>query len=82
MLLGLYALVTVWSKHLHRSQALVVRSAKWHLKTSLTFTDAIAAVRRQIWAEAAFRISPDRTDRSKIPRHIYDRLADIACYAV
>ena len=81
VLIGLYALVTVWADDLHQSQALVVRSAKWYRKTSLTFTDAIAAVRRQIWAEAAFRISPGRTDNSKIPRHIYDRLADIACYA-
>ncbi len=81
VLLGLYALVTVWADDLHRSQALVVRSAKWYRKTNLTFTDAIAAVRRQIWAEAAFRISPEPTDSSKIPRHIYDRLADIACYA-
>lgn len=81
VLLGLCALLTVWADDLHRSQALVVRSAKWYRKTSLTFTDAIAAVRRQIWAETAFRISPGRTDSSKIPRHIYDRLADLACYA-
>ncbi len=67
VLLGLYAVITVWADDLHRSQALVVRSARWYRKTSLTFTDAIAAVRRQIWAEAAFTTSPAQTDRSKIP---------------
>ncbi len=81
VLLGLYALVTVWADDLHRSQALVVRSAKWYCKTKLTFTDAIAAVRRQIWADATFTTSPAQTDKSKIPGHVYDRLADIACYA-
>ncbi|MCW6513174.1 IS701 family transposase [Lichenifustis flavocetrariae] len=81
VLLGLYALITVGADDLHQSQALVVRSAKWYRKTSLTFADAIAAVRRQIWAEAAFTTSPAQTDLSKIPGHIYDRLADLACYA-
>ena len=81
VLLGLYALVTVWADDLHRSQALVVRSDRWYRKTSLTFADAIAAVRRQIWAEAAFTTSPARTNMSKIPGHIYDLLADLACYA-
>ena len=81
VLLGLYALVTLWTDDLHRSQALVVRSAKWYRKTSLTFADAIAAVRRQIWADAAFTTSPTQSEMSKIPGHVYDRLADIACYA-
>ena len=81
VLLGLYALVTVWADDLHRSQALVARAARWYRKTNLTFADAIAAVRRQIWAEAAFTTSPTRSDLSKIPEHLYDRLADLACYA-
>lgn len=81
VLLGLYALVTLRADDLHRSQALVVRSAKWYRKTNLTFTDAIAAVRRQIWADAAFITSPEQPEMSETPSHIYDRLADIACYA-
>ena len=58
-----------------------MRSAKWYRKTSLTFADAIAAVRRQMWAEAAFTTSPAWNEASKIPGPIYNRLIDLASYA-
>jgi hypothetical protein len=32
-------------------------------------------------ADAALTTSPARTDRWKLPGHIYDRLAELACYA-
>jgi len=81
VLLGLYALMAVWADDLHRSQALVVRSASWYRKTELTFSDALAAVRRQIWADAALMICPCDGEMSKTPTEIYNRLADLACYA-
>jgi len=81
MLLGLYALVTVWADDLHRSQALVVRSASWYRKTELTFSDALAAIRRQIWADAALVTCPCHGEMAKTPTQIYNRLADLACYA-
>ena len=62
MLLGLYALVTVWADDLHRSQAL-------------------AAIRRQIWADAALVTCPCHGEMAKTPTQIYNRLADLACYA-
>ncbi len=67
VLLGFYSIVTVWADDLHRSQALVVQSARWYRKTSLTFTDAIAAARRQIWAEAAFTTSQNRRPMPREP---------------
>jgi len=81
VLLGLYALMAVWADDLHRSQALVVRSASWYRKTELTFSDALAAVRRQIWADAALTTCPCDGETSKTPTEIYNRLADLACYA-
>ncbi len=75
MLLGLYALVTVWADDLHRSQALVVRSASWYRKTELTFSDALAAIRRQIWADAALTTCPCHGEMAKTPTQIYNRLA-------
>jgi hypothetical protein len=38
-------------------------------------------VRRQLWAEAASSTSPANTDPEKIPRDLFNRLADLACYA-
>ncbi len=81
VLLGLYALVALWADDLHRSQTLVVRSASWYRKTSVTFSDALAAVRRQFWADLAFSMSSSSADDAKRPRQIYDRLADLACHA-
>ena len=81
VLLGLYALVAVWADDLHRSQTLVVRSPSWYRKTELTFSDALAAVRRQIWADAALMTCPCHGEMSKTPTEIYNRLADLACYA-
>ena len=81
VLLGLYALVAVWADDLHRSQTLVVRSASWYRKTQLTFSDALAAVRRQIWADAALTTCPCDGQMAKTPTPIYNRLADLACYA-
>jgi hypothetical protein len=50
------------------------------LLTGALFSDAIAAVRRQLWAEAALSPSQPDTDREKVPRELFDRLADLACY--
>jgi hypothetical protein len=81
VLFGLFALVALWADDLQRTQALVARSASWYRKSSITFGDALAAVRRQLWADAALSISPSSRDSPEIPRHLYDRLADLACYA-
>jgi len=67
VLLGLYALVALWADDLHRSQTLVVRSASWYRKTSVTFSDALAAVRRQFWADLAFSMSSSSADDAKDP---------------
>ena len=81
VLFGLFALVALWADDLQRTQALVARSASWYRKSSITFGDALAAVRRQLWADAALSTSPSSRDSPEIPRHLYDRLADLACYA-
>ena len=81
MLLGLFTLVALWADDLHRSQTLVVRSARWYRKRNVTFSDALAAVRPQVWADVALSISSSGAENSKRPRQIYDRLADLAYYA-
>ena len=60
---------------------LAVRSAGWYQKDRPTFSDALAAVRRQLWTKAAFSISPSSTEGEKVPLAIFNRLADLTCYA-
>lgn len=46
---------------LPQENGIVVCSAKWYRKDHITFTDALAAVRRHIWMEQTFAMSsPDR----------------------
>ncbi len=80
-LLGLYALVALWADEINRTHTIVARSAGWYHKDRITFSDALAAVRRQLWAEAVLSTSPPDRDALKVPRVVFNRLTDLACYA-
>jgi hypothetical protein len=80
-LLGLYSLVALWADELHRKSALLPRASAWYAKRAATFSDALAAVRRALWADAALRTSATDRDPAKVPRAVLDRLTDLACYA-
>ncbi len=54
--------------------------AAWYAKERATFSDALAPVRRALWAEAALRTSR-RRDLAKVPRQLLDRLTALACHA-
>ena len=60
MLLALFSLITLFADEIHNAETIVVRSARWYAKEAVTFSDALAAVRRQLWTT---RLSPcpDRT---------------------
>ena len=81
-LLGLFSLVTLFA---HRRKARIsnaVRRAAWYDKPYPTFSDALALVRRELWAqEATFCGSPRHTDTVKVPRAFVERLTDTVCYA-
>jgi hypothetical protein len=66
---------------MNRHRRLVAQSAGWRRKGRPTFSDALAAVRRQLWAEAALSTSPSETDPEEVPRDLFNRLADLVCYA-
>ncbi len=81
-LLGLYSLVTLWAHELRRSRGLPLPStAAWYAKERATFADALASVRRALWAEAALRTSRRRRDLVEVPRPLLKRLTALACYA-
>src|SRR5512134_2350314 len=80
-LLGLYSVIALAADDLNRQRSLTVRSTGWYHKDKPTFSDAIAAVRRQLWAEAALSMSPPNTESAKVPRALFNRLADLVCYA-
>ncbi len=65
-MLGLYSLVCLWAGNiLARSSHPFL--AAWYHKTLFTFSDAIAAVRTEIWLAGISPRSPPDPERKEIP---------------
>jgi hypothetical protein len=80
-LLGLFSLVTLWANELFNVQLTMPRSASWYAKPLPTFSDALAAVRRELWAGRGLRMSSQTRDISKPSAANIDCLIKAACYA-
>ena len=61
--------------------ALPARRAAWYPKPAPTFSDALAAVRRDLWRRQLFSTSDPPTDTAGIPRRLLERLTDALAYA-
>jgi hypothetical protein len=80
-LLGLFSLVTLFAhQYVSRTPARIPQAA-WYRKAQPTFADALALVRRELWAQAAFRLSATEPDMLKVPRTFVERLTETLCYA-
>ena len=81
-LLGLFSLITIWANSLRRSAgSFSPRAAAWYPKSELTFSDAIAVVRRVLWCPPNFSMSRKTRDIVKIPAALLRRLTETLCYA-
>jgi hypothetical protein len=80
-LLGLFSIVTLWANDLAKSRKLKPKTAAWYPKAVLTFSDAIAAVRREIWRHQISFMSRPSRDRVEIPRHIWQRMENALVHA-
>jgi hypothetical protein len=79
-LLGLYSLVSLWACDLLTTDS-VPYAAAWYRKTSLTFSDAIGAVRLQLWVGDFNQRSPPHREPQYIPRTRVIRMAQALCFA-
>src|SRR3954465_10802379 len=57
-LFGLFSLVAIGSREPQAGRALPLDAARWYPKRTPTFSDALAAVRAELWRAEAFAISP------------------------
>jgi hypothetical protein len=82
-LLGLFSLVTVFAHRRMAQAAGVFRQAAWYRKRHPTFADALAMVRKELWAqeERTYCGSLPATDTIKVPRAYVERLTEAVCYA-
>lgn len=83
VLLGLYSLVTIWAHGLTQTPGIVVRPhpAAWYHKRLPTFSDAIAVVRRALWAPPGFSMSRSHNESVVIPVALLNRFVETLCLA-
>ena len=79
VLLALFSLVTLVAHRGVKKRAPGCHATAWYKKVKPTFADALAGVRKQIWATFATTQSQD--DMVKIPRALFNRLIHTVCYA-
>jgi hypothetical protein len=80
-LLGLFSLVTLYAHPRMEPTGDLVRQAAWYHKRLPTFSDALALVRRELWAQAGFCMSASSPDMVEVPRAFVERLTGALCYA-
>ncbi len=83
MLLGLFSLITLFAHQpmVCRSVGTPVQRVAWYRKPCPTFSDALALVRKELWAHATFRESRWEPDTVKVPRAFVEHLTETLCYA-
>src|SRR5215217_1036081 len=80
-LLGLFSLVTLLAHRQTARSTATARRAAWYDKPYPTFSDALALVRKELWMQETFCVSPPQDDTVKVPRQLVERLTDVVCYA-
>jgi hypothetical protein len=80
ILLGLFSWVTLLAHQSHVDGKLPIRQAAWYVKATPTFSDALALVRRRIWAHWGFCISGFAPNMQKSYATLLKRLFETVCY--
>ena len=74
-------LVALIGDLLHRASTIAIRQASWYFKSDATFSDVMAAVRRECWGLLDIRTSARDASCAEIPRSQLDRLLTSVLYA-
>lgn len=77
---GLFSLVVLMAHVLHPDH-LPTRQAAWYPKAEPTFVDALAAVRRYLWAQLNLPTPLAALGSLNSTSPLIDMLVEIACYA-
>jgi hypothetical protein len=80
-LLGLFSLVTLLGARLSPGARLAVTAAAWYRKPRPTFSDTLAAVRRQFWREWGLPLSRHAGETIKLRPALREGLVYALCHA-
>ena len=79
-LFGVFSLVVLMAKLLYPTE-LPVRACPWYRKEEATFSDVLGVVRSHLWGAMNYTHSSEQTEVCLIPRAIWQRFLQLACYA-
>lgn len=83
-MLALFSVVTLLAHPYMADSSSLVRGAAWYDKRDPTFSDALAVVRKELWAgqrQQSFCASSAEAETIEVPREFMERLTDALCYA-
>src|SRR5260370_207501 len=78
---ALFSLVTLLAHPAFSRTPPPLPQTAWYVKALPTFADALALVRRRLWASLLFPPSASALDPEKIPGTLLDHLCHLLCYA-
>jgi len=78
-LFGLFSLVTLLAHRLAQRGKVLARETAWYAKPRPTFSDALAAVRYELWREPTFQMSKNNKHIAKLPKTILKRFVHALC---
>ena len=78
-LLGLFSLVVLWTNRADVRRFVHPYQALWYQKRTITFSDALAAVRRSLWASELSHRSAEVVDIPKGQPDLVGRLVAVLC---
>jgi hypothetical protein len=80
-LFGLFSLGTFLAHRLAQHGKVLTRRTAWYYKPRPTFSDALAAVRLELWCCPTFHTSQANRDIAKLPIAVLKRFAFALCYS-
>ncbi len=80
-LLGMFSLVTLLGCQLTPQARMAAAASAWYRKKRPTFSDTLAAVRRDIWREQGFVMSGTPSNMRKLQPALRDGIAYALCHA-
>jgi hypothetical protein len=78
---GLFSIVTLLATRLGHDERLRVAATAWYRKRLPTFSDTLAAARRQFWAEQGFITSRHSAETAKLRPALREGIACALCHA-
>ncbi len=80
-LLGLFSIVTLLGTHVGHHDCLRVSATAWYHKKRPTFSDTLAAVRRQVWCDQGLFASRHSSEPAKLQPALRDGIVHALCHA-